>query len=101
MNASNPKRYAEPPTADRLRADIDGGSTGEKVRFPDPAAAPLGADDEAAGTPLSPEQRQMEHDSRKRGISPAREEPGALLLYILLIGGVALVVIGALALLWV
>lgn len=33
---------------ERLRADIDAGRTGDKVAYPDPAAAPLGADDEAA-----------------------------------------------------
>lgn len=39
----------------RLRAAIDRGETGDKVAFPDPAAAPLGTDDEAAGTgPLLP-----------------------------------------------
>ncbi|MCJ8144252.1 hypothetical protein MKI84_15120 [Ancylobacter sp. A5.8] len=38
-------------TAERLRADIDRGRTGDKVPFSDPAAAPLGTDDEAAGTP--------------------------------------------------
>ncbi|MDQ2081974.1 hypothetical protein RA307_17440 [Xanthobacteraceae bacterium Astr-EGSB] len=35
----------------RLRADIDHGRTGDKVDWPDPAAAPLGTDEEAAGTP--------------------------------------------------
>lgn len=35
--------------ADRLRSDIDAGRTADKVAFPDPAAAPLGTDDEAAG----------------------------------------------------
>ncbi|MBS7544273.1 hypothetical protein [Ancylobacter oerskovii] len=39
--------------ADRLREDIDRGRGGDKVPFPDPAAAPLGTDDEAAGTPPS------------------------------------------------
>lgn len=34
----------------RLKAAIDRGETGDKVAFPDPAAAPLGTDDEAAGT---------------------------------------------------
>ncbi|WP_101340734.1 hypothetical protein ACN9JG_05565 [Cereibacter azotoformans] len=43
-------------TSARLRADIDRGATGDKVPFMDPAAAPLGTDDEAAGTPPSPEQ---------------------------------------------
>ena len=40
-------------TTDRLRADIDEGRTGDKVGFSDPATAPLGTDDEAAGTPPS------------------------------------------------
>ena len=42
-------------TTAELRADIDRGLTGDKVRVEDPAAAPLGTDDEAAGTPASPE----------------------------------------------
>jgi hypothetical protein len=37
-------------TAEQLRDDIDAGRTGDKVPWPDPAAAPLGTDDEAAGT---------------------------------------------------
>ena len=35
--------------AARLREDIDRGLTGDKVNSPDPAAAPLGTDEEAAG----------------------------------------------------
>jgi hypothetical protein len=38
---------------DQLRHDIDRGRTGDKVDFPDPAAAPLGTDAEAAGRPPS------------------------------------------------
>src|SRR4051794_37974360 len=41
--------------AERLRADIDSGSTGDKVAFPDPSAAPLGTDEEAGGV-TTPEQ---------------------------------------------
>lgn len=41
------------PTVDRLRSDIDSGRTGDKVPGPDPAAAPLVTDEEAAGTPIS------------------------------------------------
>jgi hypothetical protein len=41
----------EPATADRLRAEISRGNTVEKVDWSDPAMAPLGTDDEAAGTP--------------------------------------------------
>ncbi|MFM9860798.1 hypothetical protein RUR49_20265 [Pseudoxanthobacter sp. M-2] len=38
-------------TADALRSRIDRGDGSDKVDFPDPAASPLGTDDEAAGTP--------------------------------------------------
>lgn len=40
------------PNADaqRLRDAIDKGLTGDKIPAADPAAAPLGTDDEAAGT---------------------------------------------------
>ena len=41
-------------TLEQLRADIDSGRTGDKVSAPDPAMAPLGTDEEAAGTPPSP-----------------------------------------------
>jgi hypothetical protein len=40
-------------TTARLRKEIDSGRAGSKVDYPDPAAAPLGTDDEAAGTPPS------------------------------------------------
>ena len=42
-------------TTEQLRDDIDQGRTGDKVRFPDPAVAPLGTDEEAAGTPIDPQ----------------------------------------------
>lgn len=42
------------PYPEELRGKIDSGRTGDKVNFPDPAAAPLGTDDEAAGTPPPP-----------------------------------------------
>ena len=41
-------------TSAQLRDDIDSGRTGDKVSWPDPAAAPLGTDDEAAGMPPQP-----------------------------------------------
>ena len=44
-----------PESAARLRAEIDSGRTGDKVPAADPAAAPLGTDEEAAGTPTAPE----------------------------------------------
>lgn len=41
-------------TVEQLRDDIDHGRTCDKIDAPDPAAAPLGADEEAAGTPPDP-----------------------------------------------
>lgn len=53
-------------TAARLRADLDAGEGRDKVAYPDPAAAPLGTDDEAAGTPVSPEQVRMARENERR-----------------------------------
>lgn len=50
---TDPLRKPEPFTSDQLRDAIDHGETADKVNFPDPAAAPLGTDDEAAGAPPS------------------------------------------------
>jgi hypothetical protein len=41
-------------TVEQLRDDIDHGRTGDKIDAFDPAVAPLGADEEAAGTPPDP-----------------------------------------------
>ncbi|WP_428028996.1 hypothetical protein [Ancylobacter sp.] len=47
------------PETDHLRNEIDAGKTRDKVPFSDPAAAPLGTDDEAAGTPPGAERRSI------------------------------------------
>jgi hypothetical protein len=47
------------PTSAQIRSWIDEGQTREKVRASDPAAVPLGTDDEAAGSPPSPTERAM------------------------------------------
>jgi hypothetical protein len=49
--SSAPARAYRTPTVAELRARIDAGASGDKVPGLDPAAAPLGTDDEAAGTP--------------------------------------------------
>ncbi|ALV27089.1 hypothetical protein ADZ37_07560 [Pannonibacter phragmitetus] len=61
----------EPVTSAKLRDEIDHGQTADKVSFPDPAAAPLGTDDEAAGNPPTAEQVAM---ARKQELKegPAR-----------------------------
>jgi hypothetical protein len=48
MAQSKPARPK--PNSDQLRDRIDRGKGGDKVPYADPAAAPLGTDDEAAGT---------------------------------------------------
>jgi hypothetical protein len=54
-----PSRGEAPARSEDLRRDIDAGRTGDKVPFRDPAAAPLGADDEAAGHPPSTEEVEL------------------------------------------
>jgi len=51
MADDKPRADTPPPNmaAQRLRHAIDTGQTGDKIPYPDPAAAPLGTDDEAAG----------------------------------------------------
>lgn len=53
-------------TADALRHALDRGAGGDKVDFIDPAAAPLGTDDEAGGHP----------PTREQILAAAREELG-------------------------
>lgn len=54
MNESSAPRPRGSTTA-QLKADIDSGRTGDKVGGFDPAAAPLGVDEEAGGHSPSPE----------------------------------------------
>lgn len=49
-------------TTDRLRHDIDRGRGGDKVDNIDPAAAPLGTDDEAAGKPPTPAEIKLAYN---------------------------------------
>lgn len=76
-------------TPAELQADIDCGLTGEKVAVFDPAASPLGTDEEAGGTPtpghvLAEERRRARREidesdpsqaaidaAKKRQVSPA------------------------------
>jgi hypothetical protein len=60
-----------PPTTDKLRIAIDREGQGDKVDFPDPAAAPLGTDAEASGNSPRPDELALEpvaeHASAKGG----------------------------------
>jgi hypothetical protein len=61
------------PTVEALRRDIDRGKAGSKVDHPDPAAAPLGTDDEAAGAAPTAAAVRVAH-AQEVGASPARTE---------------------------
>lgn len=68
----------QPGNPDALRGDIDAGRTGDKVAGFDPAAAPLGTDSEAAGTPPTrgevlqarSAERQRPDSAEKNGAQP-------------------------------
>ncbi|WP_052120922.1 hypothetical protein [Inquilinus limosus] len=68
------------PTTQQLLRDINRGLTGDKIAAQDPAAAPLGTDDEAAGMPPSPEEvgdaREREAIGRPPDMSLMRGDQG-------------------------
>lgn len=65
------------PTAAQLKADIDRGRTGDKVELTDPGLSPLGTDDEAAGTPPSPDRvaAARAYETRERGPEGKPDNP--------------------------
>jgi hypothetical protein len=96
------------PTSAQLKADINSGSTGDKVEGFDPGMAPLGTDDEAAGTAPSAkavkDARAAETDVRWKGAgAPASQPTGPIpafrfsLIVALVAGGL---VAGVLFALW-
>jgi hypothetical protein len=68
------------PTSAQLRHGIASGQAGDKVSNIDPAAAPLGTDDEAGGNP--PTQQQLAqaaaHELRKAPKAPLEMEWGPI-----------------------
>jgi hypothetical protein len=81
---------ASPVTTSRLREEIDHGVGSDKVDFPDPAASPLGTDDEAAGTPPTPARvavaarQELTPDARAGHARRAREGAMRLELWIVI-----------------
>jgi succinate dehydrogenase / fumarate reductase, cytochrome b subunit len=70
-------RASTTPTAQELKGAIDSGRTGDKVASYDPGAAPLGTDDEAAGTPDTPDRvalAMQQELGNGRACSPAASE---------------------------
>lgn len=73
---STPSERSGAAGAVRLRDRIDRGAGGDKVAFKDPAAAPLGTDDEAAGTPPSAAQVSMAMQQEVDRSAIADRKPG-------------------------
>ena len=71
---------AEIRNVDQLRHLIDKGHTGDKVSFPDPAAAPLGTDAEAGG--VSPSRAEVALDVASTPSRPPKPAPGNLGFYV-------------------
>ena len=78
------------PTTDQLRDRIDKGLTGEKVSMPDPAAAPLGTDAEAAGAPPTPRERALDATHSPEIRDEVRAPQSGLLVYLSVVGIVVL-----------
>ena len=71
---TEPEKESAVTNVDQLRHRIDRGRTGDKVSYPDPAAAPLGTDDEAAGTPPAPDEvRTAWRAERAAGPAPSSQ----------------------------
>jgi hypothetical protein len=80
----------------QLRHEIDEGKTRDKIAFPDFAAAPLGTDDEAGGTPPSSESvAQVWHEQTAPTAHVRHTFVSGRILYLLLAGAFAVAIIGA------
>ena len=61
-------------TTEQIRHNIDQGRSGDKVRGSDPAVAPLGTDEEAAGTPIDPAVLKEVRDREARFAKPTDDQ---------------------------
>ena len=87
------------PDPARLRHEIDSGHTRDKVAFPDPAAAPLGTDEEAAGTPIRGEDVRTAIVRETEGEPEPTNEPSAIWIMLGIAVAIAIALAGLIALL--
>lgn len=81
---------------DQLRHEIDSGRLGDKIDFPDPAAAPLGTDAEAGGNPVKPAELAIEQKARALSPKPRRasdQDPGLLIYLAMLVPVMAFILL--------
>lgn len=86
------------PAVDKLRSDIDRGRTGDKVPGSDPATAPLGTDEEAAGTPITAEQVELAR-SREIVDKPRTTEDGGAPQYLFILALIIVILMSAVVIL--
>jgi hypothetical protein len=79
-------------TTDQLREDARRGRTRNTIQVSDPAAAPLGTDEEAAGTPTPGEALQQARDYERamgrkaqENVDEAQGPPTAVWIYVSMI----------------
>ncbi len=95
------EKHEHGATIEQLRHDIDSGRTRDKVAAHDPAAVPLGTDDEAAGTAIEGETGPASGTARCGGtrcptFRPSPASPGgAALRPLIALGLLALLVLAA------
>lgn len=79
--------------AAHLHDAIDTKRTGDKVAFPDPAAVPLGTDDEAAGSPPSSAAvEQAMRTSAKTNPLARRHPVSSVTVYMTIVAAIAAVI---------
>lgn len=74
--ASSARKDSAAAGVARLRDHIDRGGTADKAAASDPAAAPLGTDDEAAGAPPTWEEVALAEAAERHRAVPADHKPG-------------------------
>jgi hypothetical protein len=75
-NETDPTTRTPNMAAQHLRASIDRGETGDKVPAADPAASPLGTDDEAAGMRPPPSVAPDQPVPENQRIPPGQQKGG-------------------------
>ncbi len=90
---------AEKENWSQHRHRIDTGQTGDKVDYPDPAAAPLGTDEEAGGARTPPEAIGADNERRKSEGNPVKADSSRTRQLVLSAAIIALVLVILLVLL--
>ena len=84
------------PTAAKLKHGLDRGRGGDKVDNIDPAVAPLGTDEEAAGVPVPGEAVRSAYRAEiGSSVSSERQSDWAIAIYIFVVLAIAVFIFGS------